>query len=58
MKLFPSVVCIVLVFMLTVPEDSEGKRTPRWFKEAVKILGEGAAKVTTLVVKSSAHQPT
>ena len=44
MKLFPSVVCIVLVFMLTVPEDSEGKRIPPWLKEAVKILGEGAAK--------------
>ena len=44
MKLFPSVVCIVLVFMLTVPEDSEGKKTPSWLKEAVKILGEGGNK--------------
>ena len=44
MKLFPFVVCIVLVFMLTVPGDSEGKKPPPWLKEAMRILGKGAAK--------------
>ena len=58
MKLFPFVVFIVLVFTLTVPEDSEGKKPPPWLKEAMKILGKGIKKVTTLVVKSSTHQPT
>ena len=44
MKLFPFVVFIVLVFTLTVPEDSEGKRPPPWLKEAMKILGKGIKK--------------
>jgi len=44
MKLFPFVVCIVLVFMLSVPEDSEGKKPPPWLKEAMKILGKGITK--------------
>ena len=44
MKLFPFVVFIVLVFTLTVPEDSEGKKPPPWLKEAMKILGKGIKK--------------